>query len=137
MLASGLLVFSLSLFLSIGDMSAQNNEWKTSAPNPPSGLTTDASGLVANGAKDFDFDLFESEVNQEVIEVNNSTNYSSVEKKVRVKVLAEALRRASEGFAIVPSFDLAFNMFETIVENDAPSVDLLPIIDEYKNKFEQ
>ncbi|NBC03014.1 MAG: hypothetical protein GVY20_04830 [Bacteroidetes bacterium] len=136
MLSSLLVVFCL-FFLGIANTIAQNNTWQSSAPNPPSGLTTDASGLVANGAKDFDFDRFEREVDQEMTEVNNNTNYSPEEKKVRIKVLDDAMVRASEGFAIEPAFDLVYNKYNPLVENKAPSVDLGAIIDEYKDKFEQ
>lgn len=135
MLASLLVVFCLSALFGVAEITAQNNSWQTS--NPPSGLTTDDSGLVANGAKDFDFDRFESEVDQEMDEVNNNTNYSPEEKKVRLKVLDEAVLKASEGFAIAPSFDIVFNLYNDLVENRAPSVDLGSIIDEYKIQFEQ
>lgn len=136
-LASVLFVFCLSALLWTGDATAQNNEWKNSAPNPPSGLTTDASGLIANGAKDFDFDQFESEVNLELAEVNNNPNYSNNEKQVRLKVLHESIVAAEEGFSIEASFDIAFMKLNPIVENKAPQIDLSAIVSDYKVQFEQ
>jgi hypothetical protein len=125
------------LFISLNNADAQSNKWKTSAPNPPSGLSTDASGLVSNGAKSFDFDQFKSEVERERDEVTNDPNFSDDEKKVRLKVLDESVLRAEQGFAIAPSFDIALMRYEDIVENKTPSVDLSAIVEEYKLQFEQ
>lgn len=131
------LLFAFCLFTSLNEVSAQSNKWRTAAPNPPSGLTTDASGLVSNGAKSFDFDQFKSEVEREMDEVTNDPNYSDDEKKVRLKVLDESVLRADQGFAIAPSFDIALMRYEDIVENKTPSVDLSAIVEEYKLQFEQ
>ena len=129
--------FLFSLFIFTTDSNAQNNSWEASAPNPPSGLSTDDSGLVGNGCKAFDLDQFETEVSQEINEVNNDPNLTVEERTVRVKVLDEAIQGAEQGFAISPSFDIAFMKLETIVENRAPNVDLSSIIEEYKVQFEQ
>jgi|SRR6056297_1897969 len=137
MFTSVLCVFCLSAFLWIGETTAQNNQWKNSAPNPPSGLTTDASGLVTNGAKNFDFDQFVSEVNQEMDEVNNNPSYTQEEKQVRLKVLNESIVHAEEGFSIEASFDIAFMRLNPIVENNLPQIELNSIISDYKTQFEQ
>lgn len=129
--------FLFSLFIFTGESIAQHNSWEASTPNPPSGPSTDDSGLVGNGGKDFDFDLFETQVSQEIDEVNDDPNLTAEERTVRIKVLDEAIQGAEQGFAISPSFDIAFMKLEPIVENRAPNVDLPSIIEEYKVQFEQ
>ncbi len=125
------------LFISLNNADAQSNKWKASAPNSSSALSAASSGLVSNGAKGFDLDQFKSEAEREMDEVANDPNFSDNEKKVRLKVLDEAVLRAEQGFAIAPSFDIASDKYESIVENKVPSIDIESIIEEYKLQFEQ
>ena len=136
MLASGLLVFGLSLFLSIGEMSAQNNEWKTSAPNPPVGLSTDAEAMVVNGGRSYDLDQFTLDVEIEKRAVIEG-NYSNGEEVSRLKILEAASIRANQGMTIEASFNQAYVILQNSIEINFPSVDLVSIRNEYIDKFEQ
>lgn len=123
-------------FVSSNDALAQNNQWRTSAPNPPSGITEDESALVSNGGTPFDMNLFVSEVEAEKQAVTNS-NMRQSEKTSRIKLLDEALSKASEGFTIEASFAQSFLALKDTVFQNFPNINFASIRDEYIEKFEQ
>jgi len=123
-------------FVFSSDALAQNNQWRKSAPNPPSGMTEDESALVSNGGTPFDMNLFVSEVEAEKQAVANS-NMRQPEKTSRIKLLDEALSKASEGFTIEASFTQSFLILKDTVFQNFPNVNFASIRDEYIEKFEQ
>ncbi len=136
MISSALLVFCLSIFLSLGETVAQNNSWRSSAPNPPSGLSTDEESMVANGGRSYDVDQFLLDIEVEQRNVIEG-NFSSEEETSRLKMIEAARVRALKGMTIEAAFIQAYNILEDSISNEFPSVDLGSIRDEYINHFEQ
>lgn len=137
MISSALLVFCLSIFLSLGETVAQNNSWKSSAPNPPTGLSTDEESMVSNGGRSYDLDQFLTEVDLEQDVVRNNSTMSNAEKTSRLKILEGSKEQANLGLTIEASFNQAYNFYEPIVSDRFPQIDFISIRDEYIDAFEQ
>lgn len=136
MISSALLVFCLSIFLSLGETVAQNNSWRSSAPNPPSGLSTDEESMIANGGRSHDVDQFLLDIEVEQRNVIEG-NFSSEEETSRLKMIEAARVRVLKGMTIEAAFNQAYNILEDSISTEFPSVDFGFIRDEYINQFEQ
>jgi hypothetical protein len=136
MMSSALLVFCLSIFLSLGETLAQNNSLKSSAPNPQSGFRTGKVLTSAHGDPDFDLNQFLTDVEiarREVIE----GNFSKEEETSRLKILEVAKTRSASTLTIEDTFIQSHNILFKGINEVYPSVDFASIRDEYIDRFQQ
>jgi len=136
MMSSALLVFCLSIFLSLGETVAQNNSWKSGTPDPQSGFTTSKVPTSAHGDADFDLDQFLMDVEIEQREVIEG-NFSKEEETSRLKILEVAKNRSASTLTIEDTFIQSHNILLRGINEVYPSVDFASIRDEYIDQFQQ